>query len=52
MTTAAPERKPLSDVDEAPPSTLLKSLIVLFIVVPLMAVIAAIPVAWQGWLSC
>ncbi len=51
MTTAAPERKPLSDVEETPPSTLLKLMIVVFIVIPLMAVIAAIPVAWQGWLS-
>lgn len=47
--TLAPEAP--ADVTMAPPSTALRVTIAVFVIVPLIAVAAAIPVAWGGWLT-
>lgn len=51
MTAVIPERNPRPDLAEEPPSVGMKITIGIFVFVPLLAVIAAIPVAWGGWLG-
>src|SRR5580698_3609590 len=49
-TTAAPQVKapPLSDLQDEPKGTFEKVMVGLFVAIPMLAVIAAIPLAW-GW---
>ncbi len=47
-TTPAPSRTPLSDLEAEPKGRGEKALVGIFVVVPMLALIAAIPVAW-GW---
>src|SRR5437879_7824812 len=53
--TAAPTdvgNSPLSEIDPEPKSTLERVLLVVFVVVPFLAVLAAVPLAWgAGWLG-
>ena len=50
--TPAPSRTPLSDLEAEPKSRAEKALVGIFVVVPMLALIAAIPLAWGrglGW---